>query len=65
MAELPWKPVVYLPTNLTVRLDAEVLQVEDPGPWCKSTAVAAGARDQFAALLPVRERSPAPSTPRP
>jgi hypothetical protein len=38
MAELPWKPVVYLPANLTVRLDAEVLQAEDPGPWCESTA---------------------------
>jgi hypothetical protein len=32
MAELPWKPVVYLPANLTVRLDAETLQADDPGP---------------------------------
>jgi hypothetical protein len=38
MAELPWKPVVCLPANLTVRLDAEVLQAKDPGPWCESTA---------------------------
>jgi hypothetical protein len=40
MAELPWKPVVCLPANLTVRLDAEVLQAKDPGPWCESTAAA-------------------------
>lgn len=38
MAELPWKPVVCLPANLTVRLDAKVLQAEDPGPWCEITA---------------------------
>jgi hypothetical protein len=38
MAELPWKPVVCLPANLTVRLDAEVLQAEDLGPCCESTA---------------------------
>jgi hypothetical protein len=38
MAELPWKPVVYLPTNLTVRLDAEVFKAEDPRPWCESKA---------------------------
>jgi hypothetical protein len=40
ICELPWKPVVYLPANLTVRLDAEVLQAEDPGPWCERTAAA-------------------------
>jgi hypothetical protein len=38
MAELPWKPVVYLPANLTIRLNAEVFQAEDPGPWCESMA---------------------------
>jgi hypothetical protein len=38
MAELPWKPVVCLPANLTVRLAADVLLAEDPGPWCESAA---------------------------
>jgi|SRR5580693_9290615 hypothetical protein len=38
MAELPWKPVIYLPANLTARLDAEVLQAEDLTPWCENTA---------------------------
>lgn len=38
MAELPWKPVIYLPANLTARLDAEVLQADDLRPWCESTA---------------------------
>ncbi|MGH3261228.1 MAG: hypothetical protein ACRDNS_04445, partial [Trebonia sp.] len=39
MTELPWKPVVYLPTNLTVRLDAEVFQLEDLTLWCEGKAV--------------------------
>jgi hypothetical protein len=38
MAELLWKPVVYLPTNLTVRFDAEVFQTGDLGSWCESKA---------------------------
>jgi hypothetical protein len=38
MAELPWKPVVYLPANLTVRLDADVFQTQDPRPWCETRA---------------------------
>jgi hypothetical protein len=38
MAEMPWRPVVYVPTNLTVRFDAEVFQAEDPRSWCESKA---------------------------
>lgn len=38
MEHREWKPVVALPANLTVRLDAEAYQAEDPGPWCDSTA---------------------------
>ena len=47
MAELPWKPVVHLPANLTVRFDAEVLRAWDPQPWCEGKAadlLGAGAR---------------------
>jgi hypothetical protein len=38
MAELPWKPVIYLPADLTLRLDARVFQAGDPGPWSERTA---------------------------
>lgn len=38
MAGLPWKPVIYLPANLTVRFDAEMFRAEDPGPWCQTRA---------------------------
>ena len=30
MTELQWKPVVFLPVNLTVRFDAPVLTGDDP-----------------------------------
>jgi hypothetical protein len=40
MAHLPWKPVVYLPTNLTVRLDAAVFQAEDLGHGLRRDALA-------------------------
>ncbi len=38
MTELPWKPVIYLPVNLTIRFGAEVLEADDPGPWCQQKA---------------------------
>ena len=38
MTELPWKPVIYLPVDLTVRFGADVLTVDDPGPWCQRKA---------------------------
>ena len=38
MTELPWKPIVYLPANLTVRFSADVLRADDPAPWCQGKA---------------------------
>lgn len=38
MTELQWKPVIYLPVDLTVRFGADVLTVDDPGPWCQRKA---------------------------
>ena len=38
MTELQWKPVIYLPVNLTVRFDAPVLTGDDPGGWCRDKA---------------------------
>ena len=38
MTELQWKPVVFLPVNLTVRFDAPVLTGDDPAAWCRSKA---------------------------
>ena len=38
MTELQWKPVVFLPVNLTVRFDAPVLTGDDPAGWCRSKA---------------------------
>ena len=38
MTELPWKPVIYLPVDLTVRFGADVLTADDPGPWCQLKA---------------------------
>jgi hypothetical protein len=40
MAHLPRKPVVYLPANLTVRLDAEVFQAEDLGHGLRRAVLA-------------------------
>jgi hypothetical protein len=39
MTELQWKPVIYLPVNLTVRFDAPVLKGDDPAGWCRSKAI--------------------------
>jgi hypothetical protein len=38
MTELQWKPVIYLPANLTIEFGASVLATEDPGPWCRRKA---------------------------
>ena len=38
MTELQWTGVLALPVNLTVRFGAEVLEAEDPGPWCQQRA---------------------------
>ena len=38
MTELQWKPVIYLPVDLTVRFGADVLTSDDPGPWCQLKA---------------------------
>ncbi len=38
MTELQWKPVIYLPVNLTVRLDAPALTGDDPSQWCGQKA---------------------------
>jgi hypothetical protein len=35
---LQWKPVIYLPANLTVRFDVGVLTADDPAPWCQERA---------------------------
>jgi hypothetical protein len=36
--ELPWKPVVYLPANLTVSLGEAVLANDAPQAWCEEKA---------------------------
>ncbi len=38
MTDLQWKPVIYLPANLTVEFGADVLTTEDPAPWCRRRA---------------------------
>jgi hypothetical protein len=38
MTELPWKPVIYLPSNLTVSLGEPVLKDDDPRAWCEQKA---------------------------
>lgn len=38
MTELEWKPVIYLPVNLTVRMDAPVLKGDSPRQWCEQKA---------------------------
>jgi hypothetical protein len=38
VTQLQWTPVVYLPVDLTVRFDADVLTAADPGPWCQRQA---------------------------
>ena len=38
MTELQWKPVIYLPVDLTVSFGAEVLTAGDPAPWCQRKA---------------------------
>jgi hypothetical protein len=38
VTQLPWTPVVYLPVDLTVRFDADVLTAADPRPWCQRKA---------------------------
>jgi hypothetical protein len=35
---MPWEPVVFLPVNLTVRFDGDVLHADDPRPWCQQKA---------------------------
>jgi hypothetical protein len=36
--ELPWRPIVYLPVNLTVRFGRDVLNADDVRPWCAQKA---------------------------
>jgi hypothetical protein len=38
VTELPWKPVVYLPANLTVSLGEPILANDDPRTWCQDKA---------------------------
>jgi hypothetical protein len=38
VTEIQWKAAVTLPLNLTVRFGPEVLDAEDPGPWCQQRA---------------------------
>jgi len=38
LTELQWKPVIYLPVNLTVRLDAPALKSDNPRQWCEQKA---------------------------
>jgi hypothetical protein len=38
VTELQWKPVIYLPAQLTVSFGAEVLTAADPAPWCQGKA---------------------------
>jgi hypothetical protein len=38
MNELQWKPVIYLPANLTVEFGASVLGAANPAPWCRHKA---------------------------
>ena len=38
MTELQWKPVIYLPVNLTVRIDAPALKGDNPRRWCEQKA---------------------------
>jgi hypothetical protein len=36
--ELPWKPVIYLPANLTVSLGEPILANDEPRTWCQEKA---------------------------
>ena len=38
LAELQWQPVIYLPVNLTVRLDAAALKSDNPRQWSEQKA---------------------------
>jgi hypothetical protein len=38
MTELQWKPVIYLPANLTIEFGTSVLAADDPAPWCRHKA---------------------------
>jgi hypothetical protein len=38
LTELPWKPVVYLPANLTVSLGEPILANDAPQAWCEEKA---------------------------
>jgi hypothetical protein len=38
MTELPWKPAVFLPANLTVSLGEPLRYDGDPLPWCAAKA---------------------------
>jgi hypothetical protein len=38
VTQLQWRPVIYLPVDLTVRFGADALTVADPGPWCQRKA---------------------------
>jgi hypothetical protein len=39
MTELQWKPVIYLPANLTIEFGTSVLTADDPAPWCRQKAI--------------------------
>jgi hypothetical protein len=39
-SELPFRPLVRLPANLTVRFGPEALTTADPGGWCQERAAA-------------------------
>jgi hypothetical protein len=38
VTEFEWKPNIFLPVNLTVRFDTDVLKAEDPAAWCAQKA---------------------------
>jgi len=38
VTELQWKPVIYLPANLTVEFGTSILAADDPAPWCRHKA---------------------------
>jgi hypothetical protein len=38
VTELQWKPEIFLPRDLTVVFEAEVLQAADVAPWCQARA---------------------------
>jgi hypothetical protein len=38
MTELQWKPVIFLPANLTIEFGTSILTADDPASWCRHKA---------------------------